>query len=81
MGEAFRVDLEGEEVNRKRCAHGRREGECIKNSKCRVFTHDLTKEEMARVGKFLNGLGPYQSDVWSNSYPGEILDFLNERKR
>ena len=42
--------------------------------------NDLTEEEADRVLKFLKGLGPYQADVWSNSYPGEILDFLNERK-
>lgn len=41
--------------------------------------NNLSKKDMEKVLKFLRGLGPYQSDIWSDAYYSEILEFLNER--
>jgi hypothetical protein len=38
--------------------------------------NDLTLEELEKVEKFLKGLGPYQADLWSNSYYSQILEHI-----
>jgi len=43
--------------------------------------NDLTEEQNARVDAFLAGLGPYQSDVWSNSYRSEILEHVERNRK
>lgn len=43
-------------------------------------TNDIGDENKRKVIKFLQGLGPYQSDIWSNSHYSEILEFINEQE-
>jgi hypothetical protein len=44
-------------------------------------TNLISPEDQERVRIFLKGCGPYQADLWSNSYYSEIVDFLNEREK
>ena len=44
-----------------------------------VKSYRPTPEEEERIAAFFRGMGPYQSDVWSNSYPFEILEEIRRR--
>jgi hypothetical protein len=41
----------------------------------------LTLAQKAKVENFLKRLGPYQSDVWSNSYYSEILEHIEKLEK
>lgn len=43
--------------------------------------NDIGDEGKRKVIKFLQGLGPYASDGWSNSYYSEILEHIEQEER